>query len=266
MYSCFISLITVAYKFSSDLGDIPRCKPSFEVTNPVVQFSDLEEDDLEDLRAQIQKLTEKIKLEFDKFIDEVFVSFRDSQKVDHDRLVLILISREKLFKEDELAEVKCILDIFKIIRPYCSYFNYDLIETLVQVSGLPQAKSCLKKYVQAFSAYCKAMPCVEKLCGNEDAKSKRVKLNFKLNFDRQQLKPDAVRSIKYKIADHLGVKPSALYLCKIDDGCISLEFLVPTFIVEQLFPLKDAQKIALYQDVKVLAIECEYLHLVSTTN
>ena len=106
------------------------------------------------------------------------------------------------------------------------------------------------------------MPCAEKLCGNEDTKSKRTKLEFKLDFDRQQLKPDAVRSIKCKIADHLGVRPSALYLCRIEDGCISLQFLVPTFIIEQLFPLNDAQKIALYEDVKTLAIVCEYLNLV----
>ena len=111
------------------------------------------------------------------------------------------------------------------------------------------------------------MPCIEKVCGSdhEEARSKRTKLKFKLDFDREQLKPDAVRSIKYKIAKHLGVRPSVLYLCRIEEGCISLEFLVPTFILEDLLPLTDAQKVTLHQDieVKALAIECEELNVVS---
>ena len=254
----------LACEFSCDLGKIPRCKPSFEVANPVVQFNDLEEDDLEDLFAKIDELTKKIKLEFAKFFDKVFVSFRDSHEVDLDRLVLTLINDEKLFKEDELAGTRSVYDVFKAIRPYCSYFNYDVLEMLVKINGSPQAKGYLKMYLQAFSAYCKAMPCVEKLCGSEDTNLKRAKLKFKLDFDRQQLKPDAVRTIKCKIADHLGVRPSALYLCRIEEGCISLTFLVPTFITGLLFSLSDAQKIALHEDVKTLSIECKFetLHLV----
>ena len=252
-------------EFSCDLGNIPQYKSSFEVTNPIVRFSDLDDDDLEDLRAQINKLTKKINLEFGRFFDKVFASFRDSRKVDRDRLVLTLISEERLFKEDELAGTTSVYDIFKVIRHYCSYFNYDVLETLVQIHGSPQDKCGLEEYDQAFSVYCKAVPCVEEVCGSDhkDVKSKRTKLKFKLDFDRQQLKPDVVRSIKCKIADYLGIKPSALYLRRIEEGCMSLEFLVPMFILEDLFPLNSAQKNAFREDIEVLGIECEALNVVS---
>lgn len=227
----------------------------------------MDEDDQEDLYAQIDEMTRKIELKFGKLFDRIFTSFRDSREVDCDRLVVMLINKEKLFKEGELAEATSVSDVFKAIRPYCSYFNYDVLETLVQINGSPKEKRYLKKYIQAFSAYCKAVPCIEKVCGSdhEEARSKRTKLKFKLDFDREQLKPDAVRSIKYKIAKHLGVRPSVLYLCRIEEGCISLEFLVPTFILEDLLPLTDAQKVTLHQDieVKALAIECEELNVVS---
>jgi hypothetical protein len=109
--------VILACEFSCDLGEIPRCKPSFKVANPVVRFSDLEEDDLEDLYDQINELTKKIKLEFGKLIDKVFVSYRDSQEIDHDRLVLTLInSEDNLFKEDELAGTKSVYDVFRIIK------------------------------------------------------------------------------------------------------------------------------------------------------
>ena len=130
------------------------------------------------------------------------------------------------------------------------------------MKGSQKEKGYLQRYLQAFSAYCKAMPCVETICGNEDTKSKRTKLKFKLDYDRQ-LKPDIILSIKYKIARNLGIRPSALYLCQIRDGCILLEFLVPTFIVKRIFPLNNAQKFALHRDVKLLSIECEALLLVS---
>ena len=221
---------------------------------------------MEDLYIQIDELTKKIKREFGKLFDKVFASYRDSQEIDHDRLVLTLInSEENLFKEDELAGTKSVYDVFKIIKPYCSYFNYDVLETLVETNGSPQAKGYLKKYLQDFAAYCKAIPCAESVCGSESARLKRAKLKFKLDFDRQQLKPDAVRSIKCKIAKHLGVRPSALYLCQIKEGCISLSFLVPPFITELLLSLSDAQKIALYEDIKTLYVVCEFedFHLVS---
>ena len=103
--SCAYLLPIIACEFSCDLGGIPCCKPSFKVTNPVVRFSDLEEDDLEDLYAQIDRLTKKIKIEFGKFFDRVFVSFRDSQEVNHDRLILTLINEEKIFKEEESIDI-----------------------------------------------------------------------------------------------------------------------------------------------------------------
>ena len=253
--------------FKPDLGDIPQCATSFKIPNPIVRISDLDEDDQEDLYAQIDELTRKIELKFGKLFDRIFTSFRDSREVDCDGLVMTLINKEKLFKEGELAEATSMSDVFKAIRPYCSYFNYDVLETLVQINGSPKEKRYLKKYIQAFSAYCKAVPCVEKVCGSdhEETRSKWTKLKFKLDFDREQLKPDAVRSIKYKIAQHLEVRPSALYLCRVEEGCISLEYLVPTFILEDLLPLTSAQKIALHQDieVKALAIECEELNVVS---
>ena len=179
-----------------------------------------------------------------------------------DKLVVTLIKNEKLFKEGELSKATSVSDVFKAIRPYCSYFNYDVLETLVRVNGSSKEERYLKKYIQAFSAYCKAVPCVERICGSdhEETISKRTKLMFKLEFDREQLKPDTVRSIKYNIAKHLEVRPSALYLCRIDEGCVSLEFLIPTFILEESLPaLTDAQMMALHQDVKALAIECKEL-------
>ena len=103
----------------------------------------MDEDDREDLLAQIDELTEKIELEFGKLIDKVLSSFWDSG-VDHNRVIVTLIGKEKLLKEEDLAGTRNIDDVFKIIRPYCSYFNYDLIEMLIKFMVLNRLKHTLK--------------------------------------------------------------------------------------------------------------------------
>lgn len=226
----------------------------------------MDEDDLEDLRAQMSELTKKIDREFQSFFSKVFTSFRDSERIDRDKLVLTLTRNETIFEEDELAKTKTVFDVFMLIKRSCSYFNYEALQTLVEVEGSEKDLKCLEEYIQAFSEYCRAMPCAEEICGGENAKpSKRTKLKFKLDFDRTRLKPDAVQSIKVNIARCLGIRPSSLYLSRVKEGCMLLEFLVPTFIAKDLFPLSNVQTITLYKEVKVLSIENLSLHLVSSS-
>ena len=214
----------------------------------------------------MSELTRKIDVEFQSFFSKVFTSFRDSEKIDRDKLVLTLTRNETIFEEDELAKTKTVFDVFMLIKRSCSYFNYEALQTLVQIEGSDKDKKYLEEYIQAFSEYCKAMPCAEEICGGENAKLKRTKLKFKLDFDRARLKPDAIQSIKLNIARCLGIKPSSLYLSRVKDGCILLEFLVPTFIAKDLFPLSNAQTVTLYTEIKVLTIENSSLHLVSNNS
>ena len=257
-----IPLATLA-DFKCNLDEIPHHGSSLEIPNPIVSFSSLDEDDLEDLHAQMSELTKKIDLEFQTFFNKVFTSFRDSMKIDRDKLVLTLTRNETIFEEDELAKTKTVFDVFMLIKRNCSYFNYEALQTLIQIEGSDQDKKCLEEYIQTFSEYCKAMPCAEEICGSKIAKSKRTKLKFKLDIDITKLKPDDVQSIKHNIAQCLGIRPSALYLCCVKDGCVLLEFLVPTFIIEDLFPLSNTQIVTLYREVKVLTVEKSFLHLVS---
>ena len=100
------------------------------------------------------------------------------------------------------------------------------------------------------------MPCAEEICGTESssARAKRRKLKFKLNLEREQLKTDVVQTIKHNIAHNLGIRTSSLYLCRIKDGCVLLEFLIPQSVVDQVFPLSKEKIITLFTEVKVLSI------------
>ena len=245
------------------MDEIPHKKSSHGISNPIVCFKELNEYDLEDLYAIMRRLTNIIKTKFATFFDNVYKSFIESIE-DYRRLTLALKNKHPIFKDEDLTKLKAVADVFELIQPYCSFFDYEILETLVEICGSPQDKRYLKEYIEHFSEYCNAMPCAEKMiCGHVNPGSERTLVIFKLDYELNQLKTDTVKSIKDNIAQCLGVKNSALHLPTIKEGCVMLEFFVPTFIVDQVFPLSNQQIIALYTEVNVLYILYQVNYVVS---
>ena len=197
-------------------------------------------------------------MEFSKLFDQVYESL--SKHFEHKRVVLTL-TREgvQVFQGNKkLLRAKNMFDVFSTIQPHCSYFNYDLLKLLVGVHGTSEDKMCLDGYLKSFASYCQAMPCAEEICGNDGSGMDRIKLKFKLEFDRQQLKPNYVKdNIISNNARILKIKPSSLYLHRIREGCVCLEFLIPSFLFDDLFPISDEQMVALYREVNVTSIRCD---------
>ena len=246
--------------------DCPHKQSSLPIPNPVVRFEDLSKSDRKDLFAQMNELTKEICMEYSKLCDKVYVSLRE--RFEHDHVVLTLTrDHGQLFQGNKkLLRAKNMLDVFKVIQSHCSYFNYNLLESLVQVHGTSEDKKCLDGYLKSFASYCQAMPCAEEICGSDGSGTDRIKLKFKLEYDRQQLKPNYIKdNIIRNIARILKIKPSSLYLHRIREGCVCLEFLIPSCLFDGLFPLSDDQKVALYREVHVTSIQCDQpsLHVVS---
>ena len=244
------------------MDEIPYTKSTHGISNPIVCFETLNKYDLEDLHAIMRRLTNVIKTKFATFFDNVYKSFVESIK-DYRRLFLALKNKHPIFRDEEITKLKAVVDVFELIQPHCSFFNYEILETLVEICGSPRDKGYLEEYIGHFSEYCKAMPCAEKICGNVDPGSERTQVIFKLDYELNQLKTDTVKCIKDNIAEQLGVRNSALHLSTIKEGCVILEFFVPTFIVNQVFPLSDQQIVALYTKVKVLHILYQLTYVVS---
>ena len=224
----------------------------------MVRFEDLTEDDRKDLFAQMHGLTKDIYIKFKTLLSRVYESL--TERVKHKHVVVTLTGDDAMIfdDDDELDEAKDMFEVFKAIRPHLSYFNYDVLELLVKVHGTPEDKKCFDEYLESFASYCRAMPCAEEICGSDDSRPKRVKIMFKLNFDRQRLKADYVKdNIISNIATILKIKPSSLYLRSIKEGCVFLEFLLPSFLFNRIFPLTNDQLMSLYYEVKVTAIQCD---------
>ena len=253
--------------FKLDL-DCPHKQSSLPIPNPVVRFEDLSKRDCKDLFAQMNELTKEIRIEFSKLFNQVYASLDKHPEhiVKHVVLTLTGDGVQSFHGNKKLLGAKSMFDIFRVIQPHCSYFNYDLLKLLVSVHGTSEDKKCFDGYLKSFASYCRAMPCAEEICGSDDSGTDRIKLKFKLEFDRQQLKPNYIKeNVISNIARILKIKPSSLYLHRIREGCVCLEFLVPSFLFYRLFPLSDDQMVALYREVNVTSIQYDQpsLHVVS---
>ena len=214
----------------------------------------------------MDEMQEKIRSTFAEVSDRVYESLK--RRVQPDRVVLTLTKGSDLFDKndvDKLHKATTMFEVFQIMDPHYSYFNHDPLKLLVKVHGTSEDKKCLDDYLKSFASYCRAMPCAEEICGSDDSRPNRIKIKFKLNFDRQQLKADYVKDIIRNIARILKIKPSSLYLRSIKEGCVCLEFLMPAFLFDHIFPLTHNQLVSLYSELKVTAIECDQqnLHVVS---
>ena len=206
----------------------------------------------------MHKLTKEMYTQFKKLLNQVYNSL--TERVKHTEVVITLTGDDvMIFDGDDklLYETKDMFEIFKAICPHLSYFNYDLLKLLVDVHGTPQDKRCFDAYVKSFESYCRAMPCAEEICGSDDSRPSRIRITFKLSFDRQRLKADYIKdNIIQNIASILKINPSSLYLHRIKEGCVCLEFLLPAFLYDRMFPLGDNQIVSLYSKVKVTTISC----------
>ena len=227
----------------------------------MVDFNNLKEDDRVDLEYQISKLIKKIKLEFTKLFKEIHKAFVNSEEINRDQLVVTLTNEEPLFEQADLDLKKTVHDILLIVKSRCSYFNYEVLQKLIEVHGSDQDNALLEKYNQAFTEYCKAVPCTESVDYGNGSES-TTKLGFKVDDKLKELKQGDIKSIQHKIADHLDIKPSLITVYRVTKGCVLLEFLVPNFIIEKIFPLTDSQIVALYSEDKVLTIESKAFKLV----
>lgn len=75
-----------------------------------------------------------------------------------------------------------------------------------------------------------------------DPNSKSVSIKFKLDYDLGKIQMDKVQ---HRIAKLLDIKTSSLYLCRLKDGCIMMDFLLTTRTANKILPIEECIKNAL---------------------
>ena len=188
-------------------------------------------------------------------MDDIFASLEE-QRVPVQGLVRRALSlgayesqtiQKPLLSEDEIAlkNSTTIDEVFIILRPHMSFFNFEILKHITDSKKLccDSDRELMDTYVTKFNAFCKrkVFEVSPGAFSQPTSKSKKQRRKvFAVLMTKHEAEPNLVflSAAKQKLAKILKLKPSTLHLHRIDKGCLILVFSVPNFVAKNLFPLK----------------------------
>ena len=238
---------------------------------PYLKVSGLSPEQLERLIIRLCVESEDIVHKFWYLHSRVLKSLCE-QNVSVDKLVSHLLSLrafDPVYKDSqkpalqtffqELRSAGSIEDVLFIIREYVSFFNYHVIEHIVDGLGTDKDRVELQNYKKEFDEYSKrrVYECPPEYGSKSNTDHTDLEYGSKVNADHCYLvvKVDSVyedftvkelKKFQYRLSRTLRVTPqSVLHLCRVEEGCLKLIFQVSSFVQQEIFPLSNEQERAL---------------------
>ena len=155
----------------------------------------------------------------------------------------------------KLADSKTVDDVMSVIKDYCSFFNYHMLEHIIDEFGTSKDKENLAAYKQDFEEYARCCVIEGPLeVGKMSESSSNMFVTLDDSFDNCTLS-----HLNVFIADLrkvLNISSDVdLRLCYINRGSIKLTFQLPHSVREDIFPLSPEQESSL-TDLGVVELSC----------
>ena len=232
--------------------------PTTTSSFPYLKVSGLTPEQQEGLRIRLCVESEDIVHKFWRLHSRVYESLRE-RNVPVGRLVAHLLSLrafDPVYKDSqkpalqsfikELRSAGSIEDVLFIIRDYFSFFNYHVIEHIVEGLGTDQDRAELQNYEREFDEYSKRRVCE---CPPEYGSKSDVEhddLVVKVDSVFEEFTVKELKKFQYRLGRIFCVTPHiVLPLCRVEEGCLQLIFQVPSFVQQEIFPLSSEQERAL---------------------
>ena len=225
---------------------------------PYLKVSGLSPEQQEGLSIRLCVESEDIVHKFWRLHSRVYESLRE-RNIPVGRLVAHLLSLhafDPVYKDSqkpalqsfikELRSAGSIEDVLFIIRDYFSFFNYHVIEHIVDGLGTDQDRAELQNYKTEFDEYSKrrVYECPPEYGPKSDAE--HVDLVVKVDSVFEEFTVKELKKFQYRLGRIFCVSSqSVLRLCQVEEGCLQLIFQVPSFVQQEIFPLSSEQESAL---------------------
>ena len=225
---------------------------------PFLDHSALTKDERLVLESRLLRETKKMVGLFATFEMSVIASL-ESKNISVSKLktftgnfVMLLGSKEDIERLERSANLD---DIFFALHPFKSFFNYEVVEKIVEHFGSDEDKQQMKEYVSQFNNFCErsVFEVPPNIFHDSDPKPGDKVFSVKLTKEGHALLGDVV-AMREKLADILKIEVFALQLCCITDGCVCLRFLISALVAEKIFPLSQSQ-ISTLRDIDVRVLE-----------
>ena len=249
------------------------CPMPFSSKDTFLKLGQLTDEQQEDFRERLAFESQRMMMHFQTLVSKTMESLI-RQNVSFDRLVAHIMTlgafdpvyikpQLPLFQDrhNELKAADTIPKIFLVINGYISFFNYDIIEHIINVLGTDEDKVNLQSYKNKFDRYVRQRiyQCGPHLESETDHSIIFVKLDSRYdNYTGAEIK-----RFCRKLSETLHVSSKGVMrLCEVHEGCIQLTFQVPSFVQQKIFPLSKEQEKALAA-MGVMKLTCgEYQFLV----
>ena len=246
-----------------------------ESSFPYLDLSGLTHEQQQELRGRFQFESKEIMMRFQKLVSSTIKSFK-RRNVPLDELVshvMTLGAFDPVFKEPQvplfqycfqrLEAADTIPKVFLALKDYLSFFNYHILEHIIEELGTEEDKAELLRYKEDFNQYAKrrVFECPPKLGPVSDADIADIFVKVDSQYDNYTVKQ--IEEFRQKLSKILHLSSQGiLRLCRVDKGCFQLMFQVPTFVQQEIFPLSRQQEMAL-ATVGVIRLTCgDYQFLV----
>ena len=155
-----------------------------------------------------------------------------------------------------LANAQTVDAVMSVVKDYCSFFNYHMLEHIINEFGTKQDKENMASYKEDFNKYAEC--CITK-CPSEVGKmSEEGCANLFVTLD-DLFDNCAVSHLNVFIGNLRKILniPSnvALRLCRINLGSIKLIFQIPHSVQQAIFPLSSEQEAEL-SSLGVVQLSC----------
>ena len=148
-------------------------------------------------------------------------------------------------KLPELTSARSIDAVMLVIGNYCSFFNYYMLEHIINKLGTRQDKKYLEVYKKEFRQYAERLvfECPSEV-GTESEGLAKMLVTLDKTYDNYTL--SCLELFVNNLRKILNISSSAMFkLCRIMPGSVKLTFQLHYSMVEDLFPLTCEQETAL---------------------
>ena len=234
--------------------DCPKPIPSVS-SFPYLDPSEVTPERQQQLRGRLRTESKRINMQFQYLVSTTLTSLQKQCVTVCEFLphLMTFATDEPVLKDspaplfhqrlNDLEKAGDLSGVFLGLKDYMSFFNYHLIEHIINVLGTEEVKIELKKYKTCFEQYAKrrVYECPPQYGPVSKAGHADVFVKVDSRYENYTLAE--IEDFTQELSDLLGV--GVLRLCWVQKGCFQLTFQVPSFVRDKIFPLSREQEGAL---------------------
>ena len=143
----------------------------------------------------------------------------------------------------ELKNAETIPEVFLVLNDYFSFFNYHILEHIIEELGTEEDKTKLQTYKDDFNQYAKrwVFECLPEFGPISDADHPDIFVKVDSQYEKYTV--EEIEGFRQKLSEILHLSSRGiLRLCRVDKGCFQLMFQLPSFVQQEVFPLNREQE------------------------